>query len=678
MTEEKNTEKSEKEITQTTSAAKVTDNAQSETLSAAKTADNAKSETSSAAKTADNAKSETSSATKTDDNTKSETVSAQKTNTPSLQKKASEKPVDGVADLMNDIAQKTVAKNTDMFDIYAMLVQPEKKSQTSSQPQSVASAVAKTESVANDKTPKADFQRGDTISFQTLRVPVFVGDEEKTASVKAVPSQKISDNPQTEPETQKGSIKGAFAKIFCGFVASAVIIGGAFLFMYKYNPSVIPVSAAVNIPGGQVKAPEEKVVFLQGIQIEGFDVGGKTIDEAKSLLAVRGPSLLPRVSLSVVYEGIEHRYENEDLEFSYNLNSVVDRAYEYSNYVIAEGSKDVLAYLPNDGNIEVDAENSTVNFRVEYKVTQESVRKVMKRLAKKVDIPCVEPHVSKFDTSKEKNSQRYTFAEGSKGKAIDQDTLITQAMERFNNGEQNVALAATSYESQPQLSMADVKQATKLIGKFSTISTNTYNANSNMATALASINGTILEPGEVLSFNDCTGNSNLMSLGYLPAGVISQGAMTTGIGGGICQAATTLYNAGIMANMEIVERQPHLWCSFYVYGGLDATIDWGAIDLKMKNTSKYQMFFRCWMDGVELNVEIYGWQSPEFDEIRTETDLDWSSYESYGYNAYRVFYKNGKRLKKEELPYSVYSLSNGAGIRGADYGDVSRKLTQPE
>ena len=199
-----------------------------------------------------------------------------------------------------------------------------------------------------------------------------------------------------------------------------------------------------------------------------------------------------------------------------------------------------------------------------------------------------------------------------------------------------------------------------------------------MATALAAINGTILEPGDTLSFNDCTGNSNLSENGYLPAGVISEGAMTTGNGGGICQAATTLYNAGIMANMEIIEREPHLWCSYYVYGGLDATIDWGNIDLKMKNNSDYQMFFRCWMDGTQLNVEIYGWQSPEFDEIRTETELDWSSSSWYGYNAYRVYYKNGKKIKTEELPYSEYSLSNGGGIRGADPGDVSTKLTQPE
>ncbi len=492
----------------------------------------------------------------------------------------------------------------------------------------------------------------------------------KTSVLKPVVSE--------EPTKEKKKKNGLFVKILCGLIVSIVVVGGAFVCVYNFNPDVIPVAAGVDVPGGTVEAPEEEVVFLKGIQIEGYDIGGKTIDEAKSLLALKGTTLLPDINLTVEYEGSNYSYKRDDFDFTYDVSSAIDKAYEYNQKVLESESNDILANAPDDSSVKVDTDKGTVNFNVDYKVTQASVQKVIKRVAKKVDVPCVEPHVSKFDTSQSKNSKRYTFKEGSNGKAIDQDKLITAAMEEFNKGSTSVSLTAESYESKPTLKMADVKNATKLIGKFSTITTNTYNANQNMATALKAINGTILEPGDTLSFNECTGNSNLESNGYLPAGVISRGEMTTGVGGGICQAATTLYNAAIMANMEIVEREPHLWCSYYVYGGLDATIDWGNIDLKVKNNSKYQMFFRCWMDGVELNVEIYGWQSSEFDEVRTETELDWSSSESYGYNSYRVFYKNGKKVKTEELPYSVYSLSNGGGIRGADPGNVSTKLKQPE
>ena len=527
----------------------------------------------------------------------------------------------------------------------------------------------KTANISDDKAKKI---KSNELS-NTVRISLADMTEamEKSADEK----QKRKDERNKKQESKNGSV---FLKIVGGLVASVVIIGGAFVCMYKFNPEVIPVAASINVPGGIVKAPEEEIVFLKGIQVQGQDLEGKTLEEAKSLLAVRGTTIFPQVSLTVNYEGMDYVYEREDFDFLYDINAVIEKAYEYNKNVLNSGSNDILSYAPGYGTVEVNSENNTVNFLVEHKITQASVQKVIKRVAKKVDVPCVEPHVAKYDTSQAKNSKRYTFEEGSQGKSIDQDALIKAAMDAFNRGQTSVSLTAQSHETNPTLQMADVKQATKLIGKFSTITTNSYNANVNMETALNSINGTILEPGGTLSFNQCTGNSNLMANGYLPAGVISQGAMTTGIGGGICQAATTLYNAAIMANMEIIERQPHLWCSYYVYGGLDATIDWGNIDLKVKNNSKYQMFFRCWMDGVELNVEIYGWQSPEFDEVRTETELDWSSWEAYGYNAYRVFYKNGKKVRSEELPYSTYSLSNGGGIRGADLGNISTKLTQPE
>lgn len=497
-----------------------------------------------------------------------------------------------------------------------------------------------------------------------------------------IENSDIQNNVNTNNVTpQKANTKKSnmFRNIVLGILASFVLVGGTFVCMYNFNPKVIPVAASVNIPGGAVKVEKNsEPVFLKGIQIQGYDVSGKTLDETKAMLAVRGSSLIPEVSFTIKYDESEYVYKNDDLNFTYDLNSVIEKAYEYNQTLLDSNITDVTENAPSDSNVQVNEDNDTVNFTISYKVTQSSVQKVIKRVAKKVDVVCLEPRVTKYDPSKSKNSQRYTFSEGKEGKVIDQDKLITDAMKAFNNGQTNVSLTATSISSKPTLKMSDVKNATKLLGKFSTISTNTANATSNMATALEAMNGSIIEPGEVFSFNDKTGNSNLMENGYLPAGVISGGQMTTGVGGGICQAATTIYNAAIMANMEIVEREPHLWCSYYVYGGLDATIDWGSIDLKLKNTTKYQMFMRCWMDGVELNVEIYGWQSPDFDEVRTETELDWYTSAEYGYNSYRVFYKKGKEVKREELPYSVYSLSNGGGIRGADPGDVSTKLKQPE
>ncbi|MGO5080771.1 VanW family protein [Oscillospiraceae bacterium LCP25S3_F9] len=572
----------------------------------------------------------------------------------------SQKVIDDIANILNEVRRQTGSVDTSASATAAPV------NDNSSEEELID--ISSVEAV----TPVAATQ-----TFPVKEVKSAQQPKRETQTTNKKPAETKTQAVENKPKAEKKS-SHLFAKIFAGFIVAAVLTGVSAYGISKINPEVVPASTTVKVPGGTVKAVESQPVFLKGIKIAGVDVGGKTPEEVKSLLAIRGTSLIPDISLTVSYEGVDYSYKKQDFDFTYDINQVVDTAFKFSKSVSDAGSSDILSTAPGDGSANVDTTNKTVDFNIKYQVTQSSVQKVIKRIAKKVDVPCVEPHVSKFDTKQSKNSKRYTFKEGSDGKAIDQDQLITDAIKQFNQGEKNVKLTATSYESKPTLKMADVKKATKLIGKFSTITTNTYNANCNMETALNSINGTILEPGATLSFNDCTGNSNLTENGYLEAGVIQGGAMTSGVGGGVCQAATTLYNAAIMANMEIVEREPHLWCSYYVYGGLDATIDWGNIDLKVKNNSKYQMFFRCWMDGSELNVEIYGWQSPDFDEVRTESELDWSSSEAYGYLAYRVFYKNGKEVKREELPYSQYSLSNGGGIRGADPGNVSTKLKQPE
>lgn len=486
--------------------------------------------------------------------------------------------------------------------------------------------------------------------------------------------EKIVYIPKENTEKMEKVKKHTSLKVGLGLVGMLVLLSGAFYGTMKLQPEVVPVTAAIDVPGKVVQQKEEEPVFLKGIKVAGVDIGGKTLNEAQALLSLRGSDLVSNFDVKVSYEGEDYKFNKDDFEYTYDINSALKKAYEFNENVLKKGSNDAISNAPaDDKDIAIDSEKQTVNFKLDDKVTESSVQKVAKRVAKEVDIACVEPHVSKFKPDEKDESKRFTYEEGKDGLSVDQDKLITQIMEAYNNGEKTVELSAETYASKPKHSMEEVKKSTVLISQFSTVSTNGYNANCNMNTALKAMNGTIIEPGATYSFNDLTGNSNLESNGYLPAGVIEQGEMTTGIGGGICQAATTIYNAGILADMEIVERGPHKWCSTYVYGGLDATIDWGNWDLKMKNKSEYQLFMKTWMDGVTLHCEIYGRPFEGFDEIRTESELDWASSESYGYNAWRVYYNNGKEIKKEELPYSQYDI-NGYGIRPADPGDVSTKI----
>lgn len=480
--------------------------------------------------------------------------------------------------------------------------------------------------------------------------------------------------PKTSVSDDKKPKKHTGLKVGLGLAGVFVLLCVAFYGTVKLEPTVVPVTASIDVPGKVTQQKEEEPVFLKGIKVAGVDIGGKTLNEAQALLSLRGGELVSNFDVKISYDGKDYNYNKSDFEYTYDINSSLNKAYEFNNMVLQRGSNDAVSNAPaDDSSVVIDSEKQTVNFKLDDKVKESSVQKVAKRVAKEIDIACVEPHVSKYKPNEKDESKRYTYEEGKNGLSVDQDKLITQIMDAYNSGDRTVELTAETFESQPKHTMDEIKGKIVLISKFSTVSTNGYNANSNMATALGVMNGTIIEPGATYSFNDLTGNSNLESNGYLPAGVISNGEMTTGVGGGICQAATTIYNAGIMADMEIVQRAPHKWCSTYVYGGLDATIDWGVLDLKMKNRSEYQLFMKTWMDGVTLHCEIYGLPFKDFDEIRTESELDWASSSRYGYNSWRVYYKNGKKIKTEDLPYSEYDI-NGYGIRPADPGDVSTKI----
>lgn len=115
---------------------------------------------------------------------------------------------------------------------------------------------------------------------------------------------------------------------------------------------------------------------------------------------------------------------------------------------------------------------------------------------------------------------------------------------------------------------------------------------SNVARAALDLDGTILPPGALFSFNELVGARDSMK-GYRPAPMINErGGLTDIPGGGICQLATTIYNAALKAGLVIVERHPHSRQVSYVPPGRDATILSWRKDLKLRNPHSYPLLLR--------------------------------------------------------------------------------------
>lgn len=131
------------------------------------------------------------------------------------------------------------------------------------------------------------------------------------------------------------------------------------------------------------------------------------------------------------------------------------------------------------------------------------------------------------------------------------------------------------------------------------------NRSTNLELACEKINDVIVLPGETFSYNKTLGERS-KAAGYKTAKVYENGEVVDGIGGGICQISSTLYNAVLKANLEIVERRNHQFITSYVEEGRDATVAYGVTDFKFKNSRKYAIKIKASASNGVATIEIFG------------------------------------------------------------------------
>jgi len=167
--------------------------------------------------------------------------------------------------------------------------------------------------------------------------------------------------------------------------------------------------------------------------------------------------------------------------------------------------------------------------------------------------------------------------------------------------------------TKPDVTAEDNENITDLIGTFyTTYNYSDPNRNTNLAVGCSYINGTVLAPGEVFSANVGLGSQTAAG-GYKMAGVYNNGKVELGMAGGVCQVTTTLYNAAIMAELEIVERHPHSMTVGYVPLGRDAAVAGTYKDLKFKNSTEYPIMIEAYAANGKLVMNIYGHEEHKAD-----------------------------------------------------------------
>ncbi len=201
-----------------------------------------------------------------------------------------------------------------------------------------------------------------------------------------------------------------------------------------------------------------------------------------------------------------------------------------------------------------------------------------------------------------------TITESSDGEVIDMEFLLEDLDEAATSSGSRIVRVTTS-AALPQLTTEDIREKglSSLGAQFTTYFSpqNTARVN-NIALAAKLVDGTLVAPGETFSLNEAMGPRTVnRGFDYAPV-IAADGVLRQGVGGGICQYATTLFNAVLLAGLPVVDRREHsLYISHYPVGR-DATVAWGSIDFKFRNDTSHDILIRSWVSGDALTVALVG------------------------------------------------------------------------
>ncbi len=422
---------------------------------------------------------------------------------------------------------------------------------------------------------------------------------------------------------------------------------------------------------------DEKTKFTRDVYINGSDVRGYTVEKANQVIAEKMEKSIEDMDIKVVYGDKIWQFDKNDFEIDDAVKNVVNTAFRTSKFT----NKDAVNLVAS----------KTGSFKT-------GINEVIKNFDEKIDNIVSEIEVEPVDASVEfhpNQKQMFKICDAENGIEVDKDRLIDDLKCQFLKN-QNITVYVHTKSIAPKINSDYFADKLSLQSKFTTsIKDSQAGRRNNVTVALEKINGTVVKPNEIVSFNKLTSPQDA-SGGYKDAIIILNGKYANGIGGGLCQASTTLYNACVLANMEILEVHKHTIPVHYVEHALDAMISDGYADMIFKNNSENNIYIKSYVSGDDATVEIYGKSVPdgitikrvseevaviphEGDKVIVDTNgeyadkvlykgeyyrLKWPS-EGYEAKAYKEYYKDGELIKKEEIRHEKYQSQQGIVVEGA-------------
>jgi len=347
----------------------------------------------------------------------------------------------------------------------------------------------------------------------------------------------------------------------------------------------------------------EDSILPKGVSIAQVPVGELTVGEARELVAAQLQPQLAGIAFALQNDHIDAVLRAADLAASYDIDAAL-----------------LEAIIKNKRNASYE-----VSLIVDDEVLLASV------LALNGDIPDHAQEASFTIETDEIGKSQFVYTEGHAGMMLGHEGIVADVHAALAAGTLTARITPDVQVSEPVVTLAELKEKTTLLASYQTeyqfrrtasMTDEEFENHAardvNITKALGMMNVIKLEPGYIFSFNDTTGKRSDKN-GWALANAVYKDGLRKETGGGVCQITTTMFNALLRANIQIVNRKGHTIPSTYVTKrfvdglGFDATVDFGSIDFKFRNNTDSTLYLFCYAQinpeftrRKLIHIEVYG------------------------------------------------------------------------
>ena len=349
----------------------------------------------------------------------------------------------------------------------------------------------------------------------------------------------------------------------------------------------------------------DNVVFKDDLYICNINISGLSNEEIKTKLNNFIKSYDEELFIKLTYNNKIWSLTNKDFEVKSKVHTVISQIENYSKLKRFFNKKELINKIKAMG----------FDNKVATNFAFLGIEKRIDEIAKEIE---VEPIPTKAKYNFDEN--KFKIIPEIAGSTLDKNSLYDDIVKSLNKTNKPT-ISLKTVPTYSSITKEDIILSTKFQSQFSTnyFSSNA-NRKNNIKMSVNKLREIEIQPNQEFSFNQIVGKRTLKN-GFMEANIIKNGEFVKGLGGGVCQVSTTLYNALLLANIEVSESHKHSLPVSYVKPALDAMVSWGTHDLKFVNNTNLPIRIIGTADGKNITFKIFGNTNPQGYKLKTRGEI---------------------------------------------------------